>query len=399
MKTRSSVRACNLGVLVCSLLAICGCSATQMTASSHDAVAPAAPVATVAPAAAPETPVRHVSAADPDLMLFGTDPVRQIAASSQVQPQMQARTSTSVQQQTFSEVGRDFDADVDGTGKIVVFASTRHSARPNLYLQAAKGRAVTQLTSDPASAIQPRFSPDGKKVAFASDRNGQWDIFILDLEHRTTVQVTHSQDHELTPAWSPDGKWLAYSRLSSASGIWELWTASLEDGTERCIGQGLMPRYSPDGTRIAFQKPRERDGRLYSIWTVQLNNGEPSWPMEVAAEPDAALICPAWSPDGSKIAFCRVPAPGLGSGNSATARPGQADLFVVDADGSERMRLTDGGASFGPCWSSEGRVYFSADRDGRERIWSIKMAGTGKTNLASTAMAGGEEDLTKGTHP
>ncbi len=251
-------------------------------------------------------------------------------------------------------------------------------------MQAIKGRAVAQLTDDPASEIQPRFSPDGKKIAFASDRAGQWDIYILDLQQRATTQVTHNNDHEIAPAWSPDGKWLAYCRLSSTSGDWELWTASLEDGTERFIGQGLMPRFSPDGSRIAFQRPRQRDGRLFSIWTVQLTNGEPGWPTEVAAEPDAALICPVWSPDGRKIAYCRVPAVKLASGvGGDSVKPGLADLFVVGIDGAERQQLTDGGASFSPCWSNKGRLYFSADRDGRERIWSFRAATPAEPDLAS----------------
>lgn len=388
------------GVWACSLLVITGCSAIPMTAAPPHAVAPSqsgAP-ATAAPAVpASGVTLRQVAAGDPDLMLFGADPAGQIATEQVAAGQTMAepiaaravRPSISIQQQTFAEVGRDFDPDLDATGKLVVFASTRHRAKPNLYVQSAKGRAVTQLTDDPSSAIQPRFSPDGKRVAFASDRGGKWGIYILDLEHRTTTQVTHSEDHELAPAWSPDGKWLAYSRLSSACGLWELWLASLEDGAERCIGQGLMPRFSPDGSHIAFQKSRERDGRLFSIWTVKLTNGEPSWPAEIAAEPDAALICPVWSPDGTKIAYCRVPAVGLaGNLNSGTARPGLADLYIVDADGAERIRLIDGGASFGPCWSSEGRIFFSADRDGRERIWSLRTSGPAKPNLASTAMSG-----------
>lgn len=437
MTTRSLVPMRKSAVVGFMLLLVTGCSTTPIASIPDQPAGPAHVAPLVSKGA-----VHQAAASDPDLLLFGTDPARQIvnnqaaqvpvipiqskadtswtSPAAHVTPTGEHATSTAgfpagsvagdpvvrtvsevdeprndnslraclpMQQQTFTELGRDFDPDIDATGKLVVYASTRHSRKPNLYMQAIKGRAVTQLTDDSASKIQPRFSPDGKKIAFASDREGQWDIYILDLDRRAVTQVTHSSDHELAPAWSPDGKWLAYSRLSSATGAWELWMASLEDGAERCIGTGLMPRFSPDGSRIAFQRPRQRDGRLFSIWTVQLNDGEPSWPTEVASEPGAALICPTWSPDGAKIAYCRVPVSSLsGSLGGATARPGLADIFIVSLEGADRERLTDGGASFSPCWSTEGRLYFSADRDGHERIWSLKTAGPAKPNLASTAM-------------
>jgi len=319
---------------------------------------------------------------DPDLMLFGVDPARQVVPFEQ-------RPILALQPHTFAEVGKDFDPDVDRSGQRLVFASTRHSSRPNLYLQNVKGKAVTQLTDDPASDIQPRFSPDGKRIAFASDRAGQWDIYILDLEKRTTTKVTQNEAHEIGPSWSPDGKWLAYSRRSPNSPTWELWVVSLEDGTERYIGPGLMPRWSPDGTRLAFQRARQRDGMLFSIWTVQVKDGEPSWPTEIAAEPDAALIGPAWSPEGTMLAYCRVPAKGLSGGAAGVpARPSRADVWVIEADGSGRIQLAEGGANFGPCWSPDGRIFFSSDRDGRERIWSVRLIGPIKPKLAASTVSG-----------
>jgi len=279
-----------------------------------------------------------------------------------------------LQQHSFAELGRDFDPDVDPTGKFIVFASTRHSCKPNLYMKSISGRAVTQLTDDPASEIQPRFSPDGRRIAFASDRAGQWDIYILDLGRRTVTQVTSDEANELAPVWSPDGKCLAYSRLSPTANRWELWIVNLSDGSKRFIGEGLMPRWSPDGSRLAFQRPRRRDGMLFSIWVVSLNSGEPGWPTEIAAEPDAALVCPCWSPDGKMLAYCRVPVKQVaGVLPTGSTRPQRADIWIVSADGSGPVPLTDGGANFSPCWSRDGRIFFCSNRDGREAIWSVRL--------------------------
>lgn len=384
MQTHSVLRLCRPAALsIGTLVILTGCQSIAsrlVSAPAEPAHVQTAKPSRATPTAEPAShpPVQSVAANDPDLVLFGTDPGRQLVAG-------RSRPVVSLQQQSFTEVGRDFDPDVDAAGKRVVFASTRHSERPRLYLQSTKGRAVTQLTHDPSSQIQPRFSPDGTKVAFASDRAGQWDIYILDLQARTTTQVTRDEAHELAPSWSPDGKWLAYSRLST-NGTWELWLISLDDEAERCIGPGLLPRWSPDGTHLVFQRPRERDGMLFSIWTVRIEEGEPGWPTEIAAEPDAALICPAWSADGKQIAFCRVPVEGLSDSlGGATVRPSRADIYVIDADGANRVRLTDGGANFGPCFTAEGRLFFSTDRDGRERIWSLRPMGPARPHLASTA--------------
>lgn len=385
MRVRKPAAIWSIGLL----LPLAGCQTTTRYAAAPALAEPAhvqaagQPVDQVPVTSVSHTPVQTAMAGDPDLMLFGADPGRQVVA------QDQPRSVVSLQQHTFTEVGRDFDPDIDAAGKQMVFASTRHTQRPKLYMQGTRGKAVTQLTSGSAGDIQPRFSPDGRKVAFASDRAGQWDIYILDLDTHATIQVTHNEAHELTPSWSPDGKWLAYSRLSP-TGSWELWMVSLVDESERCIGPGLLPRWSPDGSQLAFQRPRQRDGMLFSIWTVRIADGEPSWPTEIAAEPDAALICPTWSSDGKQIAYCRVAAAGLTAGlGTATARPNRADIFVVDAEGSGRMRITDGGANFAPCFSNEGRLFFSTDRDGRERIWSLRAGSSARANLADATPISG----------
>ena len=91
---------------------------------------------------------------------------------------------------------------------------------------------------------------------------------------------------------------------------------------------------------------------------------------EVAASTNAAVISPAWSPDGKRLAFSTVVDPAREGGRN------QQDVWVINADGSGRKRVTDGnGSNLTPFWASDSRIYFVSDRSGQECIWSAKAEG------------------------
>lgn len=279
----------------------------------------------------------------------------------------------SLTQHTFSEEGSDFDVDVDPTGKWLLFASTRHNQYPDLYLQAVDGVAVTQLTSGPASDVHPTFSPDGRRIAFASDRAGGWDIWTMNVDGGPPVQVTHDPGHEVHPSWSPDARHLVYCNQQQ-NGPWELWVAdAVTDAAKRFIGYGMFPEWSPAGDLILFQRARERGSRWFGIWTLTLIHGEPRYPTELASSSAEAMILPTWSPDGGRIAFSA--STHASEALMATSFPngGQSlDLWVMNADGRGRVRVTDGhSANFGAVFGKDGRLFFLSDRTGHENVWSI----------------------------
>ena len=277
-----------------------------------------------------------------------------------------------LEQITFLTEGADFDPQVDPTGKFLAFASTRHREQADIYIQKIGGTTVTQLTNDPARDIMPAFSPDGAQIAFASNRSGNWDIYLMEAAGGKAQQITNNSTHDLHPSFSPDGKKLVYCSFGDKSGQWELVVIDLANPANRqIIGHGLFPTWSPKGDRIVFQRARERGTRWFSVWTIDLVDGEARRATEIVAANNAAAITPRWSPDGMYIVFSTVVNPD----KNKSDRPTQADVWVIAADGSGRANLTNSKfANLQPVWSKNGSIYFVSNRgkDNVEAVWAIK---------------------------
>ncbi|MGE3108670.1 MAG: TolB family protein [Phycisphaerales bacterium] len=315
-------------------------------------------------------------------------------------------TMDSLAQVTFASQGSDFDPDVSRDGQFIVYASTQHRVTADIYMKAVNGRTITQLTADPAQDVMPAISPDGSRVAFASNRTGSWDIYVMSTGGGQAVQVTSDPAHELHPSWSPDGSRLVFCRLGEVSGRWEMWVADVDQPMPgEFIGYGLFPTWSPvAGTapgkrdKILFQRSRERGDRAFSVWTVDYRAGDASSPTEIVSSARAAVINPAWSADGTRIVYATVPyAAGMNFD-----RPANADLWMCGVDGAGRVNLTTGrSVNLMPKWSSDGRIYFVSNRGGIDNIWSVGtdkaiMAATGKMPERTTAM---NDHASEAAHP
>ena len=338
-------------------------------------------LAAPAPPPPPPEPAMHV-ARDAHLTLFGELPDR-----SRVP--FQARAASPMKQHTFTSEGADFDVDVSPDGKWLVFSSTRHTTQPDLYLKTIDGRAVTQITSDPAADVQPCFSPDGKRIAFASNRSGNWDLWLIGLEGGQATQITRSPLHEVHPSFAPDGRRLVYCTFNDRAGQWELCTLQLDQpGSKKMIGVGLFPEWSPTTDSIVYQRARQRGGRWFSLWRVDLELGEPKFPVELATSVEMALIQPSWSPDGEWITYgtARLGEAGHDFRGEGGSPPTRGDIWTMQADGGSPLQLTHGtGAHFGSVFSTDGRVYFTGLQNGSENIWSVKPLQTRMTQIPATA--------------
>jgi TolB protein len=295
-------------------------------------------------------------------------------------------------QQTFSADGSDFDPRVSRDGKFMVFASTQHSPNPDLYIKPVGGRTVTQLTADPASDVMPAISPDGARIAFASNRSGYWNIYVMPTTGGQPLQITGTSSHELHPTWSPDGNRLAFCRLGQTSGRWELWTVEVsKPQVAEFIGFGMFPQWCPvAGTgsesrdRILFQRSRERGDRAFSLWTIDYKPNDAGNLTEIVGAKGTATVNASWSPDGQWIAYSTIRA---GTDPSAFRRPKDADLWITSVDSTARVKLTGGKfLNAQPTWGGDGRIYFVSDRGGTDHVWSVSP----QRALAMVGKSGGE---------
>ena len=303
-------------------------------------------------------------------------------------PSRRAPGDSGFQQHTFTDEGADADVCVDPTGKWLLYSSTRNSEHPYIYMQRVDGTSVIELTGDAGGDAYPCFSPDGKQIAFSSTRSGPWQIYLMDTDGRNVVQVTNGTMQCVHPSFSPDGTRLVYAAIGSKSNQWELWTVNLSTNEKRMIGYGLFPRWSPDksvtasrsnGRRAAGEPmvqpldpgPDRRRRPSADRNHCQLQCGRLSrrhgTRTEAADVRDdrRAVAAPARQATAC-AAPAAVPPPNR-------PRHGRQDIWTINADGSNRQRLTDGnGTNLSPWWSPDNRVYFISDRGGAECVWSVR---------------------------
>lgn len=390
---------------------LAGCSETQVTRYDPPPPPPSHPAPSSTPvvqttssmdfAAMEIAPVFTTPGSRDPIVGNPDNPPSSFAPAGAKLPGMALDVMESLAQVTFAKQGADFDPSISRDGKYIVFASTQHRTTADIYIKSVNGRTVTQLTADPAQDVMPALSPDGSRVAFASNRAGSWDIYVMSVTGGQAVQVTNDPAQELHPSWSPDGSKIVYSRLGQVSGRWEMWVTDIDQPmAAEFIGYGLFPSWCPvPGTgdngrdKIVFQRSRERGDRAFSVWTVDYKQGDASSPTEIASDPAAACINPAWSPDGQWIVYASVPYSTKTPSVAGAPRPAMADLWMCAVDGSGRVNLTTGrSVNLMPSWGADSRIYFVSDRGGIENIWSI---GTEKALLAAT---GGRPSRTETAH-
>jgi TolB protein len=258
----------------------------------------------------------------------------------------------------------------------LAYVSTVSRTAKEIFVMDYDGVNPAPLTGNQSINLSPRWSPDGRMIAYTSYRNGNPDLFVLNFDSGRRDVLSAQQGLNATPGWSPDGQSLVVAM--SASGGTNLFLLPKTGGTPKALTTGpaisVSPSFSPNGRQIVFNSDRGGTPQIYVIDVDGSNlrrltfqgsyNASPRWSprgekivfmCQVAGyqvcliNPDGSGLQqlttagrneePTWSPDGRHIAF-------------TSTRTGQRDVFVMHADGSEQKRLTNNGReNYLPDWS------------------------------------------------
>lgn len=214
-----------------------------------------------------------------------------------------------------------------------------------------------QLTFQNGTEVYPSLSPDGSAFVYASDKDGDFDIYLLRIGGSNEVNLTESSEADDTmPAFSPDGAFIAFRSEREPSGIYVMGATG--ENPRRVADTGYDPSWAPDGMSIAiatrFQDvPAVRTPS--AIWVVDINSGEKRMLIDNYAHQ------PSWSADGKRIAFWY------------TEDRGKRIVATIPAEGGEALDIaSESNTNWNPKWSPAGNfLYYASDRGGNTGFWRV----------------------------
>jgi eukaryotic-like serine/threonine-protein kinase len=239
-----------------------------------------------------------------------------------------------------------------------------------------------RITNDEVLCTSPSFAPDDRTIAYAERDAGTWHLYERDLSTSARTELTPgSDDDDYQPAWSPDGRSIAFRSEREGGGLFLLDAQTR--AVSRLTNLGYNPAWSPDGRRLAFSTgtftdPVETSAGGSALEVLDLSTRT----IEKVAVPAASAWQPAWSPHGHRIAYWD------------TEANGDRDIWTVDADRHDNPAravavMHDAWTDWSPAWSADGDyLYFSSDRNGAMTLWRVPI------NEKSGAVSGNLEPVT-----
>lgn len=263
----------------------------------------------------------------------------------------------------------------------VVILALFEAGHSHLFAYQAQDSPYLRLTSGPWDDITPALSPDGRWLAFASNRSGPWDIYLLDLQSGDLIPITETDHFEAAPTWSPDGRLLAYESYDQNFEI--IIQSAFDEQTMINLSQhpaaDYHPSWSPHGRQLAFISDRTGEPE---VWLADFDKFDDNRYSNLSSTPDMAESHPIWSPDGSSLAWA-----GQQERNRSifTWKPDQGSRYVGSGDW--------------PVWSPDGSLLLSTLSDANQSMLTAYQAEDSMLVLPPVILPGGFTGLTWGRQP
>lgn len=217
---------------------------------------------------------------------------------------------------------------------------------------------ILEITGEPGIA--------DTRLAFASRRRGDKEIYVVDYDGFGPYHVTQHDTISMTPNWHPDGTEVCY--MSFLGGDPDLYCAPASGGRPRTIsgqpGLDMAPAWSPDGSRLAMTLTKDGNPELYLLEADARRLRRLTFSMGI----DTA---PSWSPNGRRLVF-------------ESDRTGVSQIYTIDTEGANLRQLTFGGEAHSPAWSPLGdRIAYVERIGGRFQVATMNVDGGERTVLTS----------------
>ncbi|MFQ5813280.1 MAG: carboxypeptidase regulatory-like domain-containing protein [Anaerolineae bacterium] len=249
----------------------------------------------------------------------------------------------------------------------------------DIYAQPADGNSpAVPLVTTTGDDFTPVWSPDGTQFVFASDQDGDFDIYLRTADGQV-VNLTRNTAHDAHSSWSPGGDRIIFA--SDRGGTYfQLYTMRLDGMDVQRVGvvpdnNAAYPRYSPDGSKIAFMRASTMAPLCQWNWDVWVMdaNGDNQRRVTTALGAD---IYPDWTPDGREIIY------------ASCRNLLDFDLYAVNPDTLAERQLTSWFLwnEWGPTFSPDGEhIAFNTDIDGDTEIYIVPAAGGTAANLTQNS--------------
>ena len=265
------------------------------------------------------------------------------------------------------------DSAAQGSEPGIVFASNRDGDW-NIYSMDVNGNNLLQLTDHEKSDTDPACSPDGRRIAFRSERDFKPDLYVMDRDGNNVIRFTNDNDFESRPSWSPDGTRIAFSAFRFLVGNSEIYVMDAEGNDPINLTKhemdDVVPSWSPDGSQIAFSS-KPADVIAAAAFNIFVMNADGKGRRNLTGDTNLTnSFNPTWSPDGKKIAF-------------SAQHNHIYGIYVMTAEGRKLEMLSDGeGNNWKPAYSPDGtRIAYVSDREGSSNLYLMDTDGRNTVKL------------------